>query len=58
MKGEEPEDQVYGKNQIAMRNRSLRDLWVIIITLFIVDTYATLYSLILFFFGNERCFVT
>ena len=58
MKGEEPEDQIYGRKQIAMRTKSLRDLWVIIISLFICDLYATLYSLILLIFSDDDCYIS
>ena len=32
-------------------------MWIIIITIFFVDTYSTLYSLILNIWGDDDCYV-
>ena len=46
------------KKEIEFRKRSVKNMWFIIITIFLVDTYNTLYSLTLFFWADpQTCFV-
>lgn len=40
------------KKEIEFRKRSVKNMWFIIITIFLVDTYNTLYSLTLFFWAD------
>ena len=59
IEGEDPKKPKTRKHvqQIRMRTASNTNMWIIIISIFIVDTYATLYSATLFFFGDDYCFV-
>ena len=43
--------------EINRRNKALFNMCLIILTIFIVDTYATLYSIILMIWANEDCYV-
>ena len=46
-----------GKREIQFRKRAVRDMWIIICTIFIVETYTTLYSIVLSIWGNDNCYV-
>ena len=43
--------------EIAMRKKSVRNMWIIILTIFLTETYQTLYSIILAIWSNESCYV-
>lgn len=45
------------QKEIMFRRRAVWNMWVIIITIFVVDMYSTAYSFILFFWANDQCFV-
>lgn len=43
--------------EAAFMNKSVCNMWVIIITIFVVVTYNTLYSFILYIWADSTCFV-
>lgn len=45
------------EREIVFRKRAVRNMWIIIATIFLVDTYGTLYSGILFVWSDESCFI-
>ena len=45
------------QKEIDFRKKSVKNMWVIIITIFVVVTYNTLYSLILFIWADTSCFI-
>lgn len=43
--------------EIEMRKKSVCNMWIIIMTIFTVEMYQTLYSIILAVWGNDNCYV-
>ena len=39
------------------RKRAVRNMWIIIATIFVVITYNTLYSFILFWWSDPNCLI-
>ena len=49
---------VASKKEIEFRKRSVKNMWFIIITIFVVDTYNTLYSLTLYIWADpDTCYI-
>ena len=44
-------------NEIEFRKRAVYNMWVIIVTIFIADTYSTLYSVTLAIWAGPNCYV-
>lgn len=42
---------------IEFREKSVRNMLIIVGTIFLVDTYSTIYSVLLFGWANERCYL-
>ena len=57
IEGEEFSEKKQHLKQIEFRRSSYRNMWLIIISFFLVNTYQTLYSLILFFAANDQCYL-
>lgn len=50
---------ISARKEVEFRSRSERNMWIVIITIFIVDTYQLFYSLALVFAGDPNtCFIT
>lgn len=45
------------KSDIEFRSRALRNMWTIIITIFVVVTYSTLYSITLYAWADAECYI-
>ena len=43
--------------EIEFRRRALRNMWTIIVSIFVVVTYSSLYSIILYFGADSECYV-
>ena len=43
--------------EIALRQKSVRNMWIIIWTIFVTEIYSTLYSIILAVWSDENCYV-
>ena len=41
------------KSEIRFRQRAVRNMWIIILTICFVDTYSTLYSIVLYIWSDE-----
>ena len=56
---ESSDDKVNEKaiKEIEFRKKAVFNMWVIICTIFIADTYATLYSMTLAIWGGKDCYV-
>jgi len=50
------EDLATSQKDIVFRKRAVRNMWIMIITIFLVDTYSTLYSFALLW-ANDSCFL-
>ena len=44
-------------NEIMFRKRAVRNMWIIFATIFIVVTYNTIYSFVLYWGSDENCFI-
>lgn len=45
------------KSEVEFRRRALRNMWTIIVTIFVVVTYSSLYSIALYIWADSDCFV-
>ncbi len=43
--------------EIELRQKSVRNMWIIIWTIFITETYSTLYTVILAIWADKECYV-
>ena len=48
---------ISAKQEVRFRKRSERNMWIVILTIFVVDTYMMLYSMILAW-GTDNCLLT
>ena len=43
--------------EVEKRQRSVRNMWIIVWTVFVTETYSTLYSIVLAIWADENCYV-
>ena len=44
-------------NEIELRKRSVRNMWIMILTIFLTESYCTLYSIILAVWSDDTCYI-
>jgi len=51
------EDLASSQKEIVFRKSAVRNMWIMIITIFLVDTIGTAYSLSLYIWAGGNCFI-
>ena len=44
-------------NEVEHRRKAARNMWLIIVTIFTIATYSSLYSVILYVWADSECYV-
>ena len=44
-------------NEVEHRRKAAKNMWLIIVTIFVVVTYSSLYSIVLYAWADEECYI-